>query len=231
MLPAGKHKHVDPQVLRQARTFAKYATTVYGASFITWLEGGCAHFLCLYLMHPLCKVPSPAAQKGPRDWSRLESFCRALPGWMPGCLRARRLAACPRPSASRRRLTLRVSKYNNRALDAGKGRDPAASFRGGCCPVAPLPSWCSPQDTLIHRPDARSNKWYSQAKLLLRRGLNAYKQNELNAEKITTLKVGFMCEGMLCVMLCGSYASHPITLLCVLSVDLPSCRATGPSQL
>ena len=34
----GAHKHVDPAVLRQARTFAKYATTVYGASFIEWLE-------------------------------------------------------------------------------------------------------------------------------------------------------------------------------------------------
>jgi hypothetical protein len=35
---AGVHKHVDPAILRQARTFAKYATTVYGASFIEWLE-------------------------------------------------------------------------------------------------------------------------------------------------------------------------------------------------
>jgi hypothetical protein len=35
---AGAHKHVDAAVLRQARTFAKYATTVYGASFIEWLE-------------------------------------------------------------------------------------------------------------------------------------------------------------------------------------------------
>lgn len=33
----------------------------------------------------------------------------------------------------------------------------------------------------------RRNKYYTQAKLLLRRGYNAYKQNELNAEKIKTL--------------------------------------------
>lgn len=31
-----------------------------------------------------------------------------------------------------------------------------------------------------------SNKWYTRSKLLLRRGYNAYKANELNAEKIKT---------------------------------------------
>ena len=31
-----------------------------------------------------------------------------------------------------------------------------------------------------------SNKWYTRARLLLRRGYNAYQANELNAEKITT---------------------------------------------
>lgn len=30
------------------------------------------------------------------------------------------------------------------------------------------------------------NKWYTRAKLLLRRGYNAYQANELNAEKIKT---------------------------------------------
>jgi hypothetical protein len=31
-----------------------------------------------------------------------------------------------------------------------------------------------------------SNKWYTRARLLLRRGYNAYRANELNADKITT---------------------------------------------
>lgn len=35
---------MDPSTLRQARTFAKYATTVYGASFIEWLEKRCGDF-------------------------------------------------------------------------------------------------------------------------------------------------------------------------------------------
>ena len=34
--------------------------------------------------------------------------------------------------------------------------------------------------------DTCSNKWYTRARLLLRRGYNAYQANELNAEKITT---------------------------------------------
>ena len=33
---------------------------------------------------------------------------------------------------------------------------------------------------------ARSNKWYTRARLLLRRGYHAYQANELNADKITT---------------------------------------------